>query len=172
MKRDRLLYDGYLKIEETKDVIKGKVVKRERLIAADAVAAILIDESGRFGLVKQYRPTVDRYTYELVAGTCDKEMSDADILLEEIYEECEISPEDVLELKSIHQYYVMIGISNTKLNLFAASVRNQTDKQVSDADVEEVIWVTMGEFARMVEQGDIQDSKTLLGYYYALAMGL
>ena len=165
MKTDEVLYKGYLKVEAVEDTIKGKPVKRERLVVDDAVAGVVVDARGRYGLVKQYRPTVGVFTYELVAGTCDKGLSTMTTLLEELEEECEIPEHEVNSIHLMKQYFVMVGISDTLMSIYEVHVSSQENKKVEDADVEEVVWVTFEEFTSMVDKGQIEDSKTLLGYY-------
>lgn len=165
-KESEMVYDGFLKIKQLKDTIKGKKVIREHLIVKDAVASILVDEEGKYGLVKQYRPAVKQYMYELVAGVLDKDLTPEDTLLEEIEEECEIDSKDVKNLTFINDYYMIVGFSDSMLKMYRADVPKQVNKKISDADVEEVVWVTMEEFTGMVEKNMINDSKTILAYYY------
>lgn len=168
---EELVYDGWHKIAIVEAEIKGQKVMREKLVIKDSVAALVIDEKGRMGLVRQYRPTTGEYLWEIPAGVMDKpHLNQIDTIMEELQEECEITESDVNYIveKPIYNYFMMAGSSDAKMSIYKISVKEQTDKLVSDADVEEVRWFTNREIASMIESGVIQDSKTMLTALYFL----
>lgn len=168
---EKLVYDGWHKIALVEAEIKGQKVMREKLVIKDSVAALVIDENGRMGLVRQYRPTTGEYLWEVPAGVMDKpHLNQIDTIMEELQEECEIMESDVNYIveKPIYNYFMMAGSSDAKMSIYKISVKEQKDKLVSDADVDEVRWFTKREIASMVESGVIQDSKTMLTTLYFL----
>jgi ADP-ribose pyrophosphatase len=54
---------------------------------ADYVAALIITKDEQILLVKQYRPVVDGYTYELPSGMVDPEEEPESAVIREVYEE-------------------------------------------------------------------------------------
>ena len=172
MKNEKLVYDGFNKIIQFEAELKGKTVKREKLVAKSAVAGIIIDENNRIGLVSQYRPVVQQQSKEIPAGVLDKEgLTTKEILLEELMEECEVPQEDILSIKEnpIEPYYMMIGNTDAIISFFEIRVKAQENKQVSDADVDEVEWVTLEQMKQYMTEGSIRDSKTNMVYYYLLS---
>lgn len=166
-KMTELVYDGFNKIEIIEAEIKGKKVKRERLIKKSAVACILIDDKNRMGLVSQFRPTIGEQTWELPAGVMDKDLAPIEVLLEELEEECEITSKDITEISMtpIHEYHDSIGTSDATIQLYVIKVKNQSDRKVDDADVDELKWFTTQEVSHMINEKEIKDGKTIIGFY-------
>jgi hypothetical protein len=73
MKIERLVFDGFHKVYEVEAKLKGNLVKREKVMFKSGVAGIVLDENNRIGLVSQYRPVVEKQTFQIPAGLQDKE---------------------------------------------------------------------------------------------------
>lgn len=169
MKKEKYLYDGFHKIIEVEAEMNGKKVKRERLLLKSAVGGIVIDENNRIGLVVQYRPTIEQMTREIPAGVLDKPgLTPLQTLIEELEEECQIKPEDILSINEepFQEYYMVTGSSNAKMSIYEIQVKAQSNKAVDDVDVESVEWVDLETFEEYVKNGSIVDGKTLISYYY------
>jgi ADP-ribose pyrophosphatase len=164
-----IVYDGFHKVEKLDIDIKGKTRTIEKLSIKSAVAGIVIDAEGKIALVKQFRPCVGKYLYEIPAGLMDKKLSSENILLEELEEECDIKKS---ELKGLSPYYLsthymICGSSDAELRMYVVELETvKTSQKVDDADVEEVVWVTPSQLDFMFYKGDIADAKTLIAYYY------
>lgn len=170
----KYLYNGFHKIEEVVTELKGKQVKREKLLIKSAVGGCVIDEKGRIALVTQFRPTANFLAKEIPAGVLDKDgLTPTEVLIEELLEECEIQHEDVISVDEVpfHEYFLIIGSSDAKITLHEIHVKEQAQqfKKVEDADVDSVEWVTLETFEQYINEGLIQDPKTLLSYYHAKA---
>lgn len=175
MNEERLVFDGFHKIVELECEMKGKMVKREKLLIKGAVAGIVIDEDNRMGLVSQYRPVIQRQTKEIPAGMLDKDgLSPKEIMLEELMEECEIFKDDILSVseKTIHEYFMMTGNADGKIYFYEIFVKRQENKEVQDVDVDSVEWVDIKTMQRYIEEGQIVDGKTIMAYYYWLTKTL
>lgn len=169
MSTEKLVYDGFHQVFQIEDVVKGKKVKREKIMFKSAVAGIVIDENNRIGLVSQYRPVIEKQTWELPGGLQDKEgLTPLQVLMEELEEECGIKTSDILSasVTPVHEYYMVIGSSPANILLYEIRVKTQKNKQVNDIDVDEVIWVTLKELEQMIQQGLICDPKTIIAHYY------
>lgn len=169
MTKEKLVYDGFHKVYQVDATVKGKQVKREKVMIKSAVAGIVIDENNRIGLVSQFRPVIGKQAWELPAGLQDKEgLTPLQVLIEELEEECGIQASEILSAPEtpVHDYYMVIGSSPATIQLYEIRVTAQTDKQVYDADVDEVRWVTLKDMERMVQEGLICDPKTIIAYYY------
>lgn len=165
---ERVLFDGFHTITEVEAEIKGKKVLREKLGLKSAVAAIVIDETGRIGLVSQYRPAIARHIWEIPAGVLDKDLSNYQTLLEELEEECQITKEQVLfmDTEPVYKYFMVPGSSDAELSIYFVHVTKQEDKLVDDADVDMVRWFTLREFDELIESGQIVEGKTMIGYHF------
>ena len=168
---NKRLYDGFHKIEEVESEMKGKIVKREKVILPSAVGGLVIDEANKIALVTQYRPTVGLTTKEIPAGILDKDLSNKDTLLEELEEECEIKTEDILsfEQQPFNHYFMVTGSSDAEMYLYTIYVKRQEDKIIKDdQDVESVEWVTLEQFKDYIDAFKVVDSKSLLAYHQAV----
>lgn len=159
-----VLHDGFLRVETRR--VAGR--DYEILRTYDAAAVWLTDPKDRVLLVRQFRPAVDRHTWEIPAGCLDKEgLTPQQVLSEEIHEECEldVAPEALTPFLS---YTPQIGHNASTIRLYRArldTVEHATERAVGDVDVERVRWWTPGELDTAIREGRIQDAKTLLAYY-------
>lgn len=171
MSEEKLIFNGFHKIVEIDCEVKGQMVKREKLLVRGAVAGIVIDEDNRMGLVSQYRPVIQRHTKEIPAGVLDKDaLTEKEILIEELMEECEIPKEEILSVseKPTHEYFMMAGNADGKIYFYEIRVKRQENKIVQDVDVDSVEWVDQETMKQYIEEGQIVDGKTILVYYYWL----
>lgn len=157
------LYKGWLKI------YKKKIGNREFEILEDkdAAGALVEDAEGRFLLVRQYRPALDRESLEIPAGCLDKEgLSAAEIMIEELEEEANLRI-DINDLELMIDTCPQIGVSKGSYKLFYCKYNKKgQDKKISDdEDVTEAIWLSPEEFLKSIENREIVDVKSQLAYY-------
>ncbi|HCC07567.1 MAG TPA: hypothetical protein DEP72_05350 [Clostridiales bacterium] len=165
---DKIVYNGFHKVWQTEVEIKG--VKRiyEKLDIHNAVAGLVTDEDGKICLVTQYRIGAGRNIKEIPAGLIDKNLTNKEVLIEELIEECEIDEKDITYISEnpILSYFMVVGSSECILEIYEVKVKRQHTKTVNDVDVELVEWITEEQFDEHVKNGEIVDNKTLLSYYY------
>lgn len=165
---ETILYDGFHRIVEVEAEIKGEPVKRERLILPSAVSALVTDQDGDLLLVKQYRPTIGQYTWEIPAGICDKDhLTPYGIMLDELQEECDIFDFDIdftdHSFKPFHTYFMVTGSSDATMEMFRFKCQSRAvEYEVSDKDVEEAKWFDYKEIDRMFLKGEFIDPKTII----------
>lgn len=162
---NKIVYNGWHKVEELEATIKGRIVKREKLIIKSAVAALITDTNGKVALVKQYRPCTGESLYEIPAGVLDKEgLTPKQIILEELQEECELDAKDVVVCEEIAKYYMLAGSSDATTIIFRIKYNGiGCNKIVDDVDVESVEWFSVKELNDMIKAGVIKDAKTIIG---------
>lgn len=68
---------------------------------ADYVAALALTEDGQIPLVRQYRPAVEAYTWELPAGLVDPNESPAQAIERELWEEAGVRTVETISLGSM-----------------------------------------------------------------------
>ena len=84
-----IVYKGFHTVETVNTIIKNKEKVIEKLGIKSAVGALVIDSREKMCLVKQFRPCVGKYMYEIPAGLLDKDgKTSKEILIEELEEEC------------------------------------------------------------------------------------
>ncbi len=163
MTEKEYLYQGWLKIFRRQR--NGR--KYDILESPSGVAALLIDDKERVLLVEQYRPAVEKKTWEIPAGCLDKAgKSSVEILVEEIEEECAMNI-DSQELHLLTSYIPQIGHNYSTMEIYFARLTQaqETERAVDDVDVERIRWWPLQELGQAIKLGDILDAKTILAYY-------
>lgn len=162
-----IIHDGYFKLVRKNVTINGKEKVRESLIIPNAVGAI-VKSGNKFGFVKQFRPVVNEYTIEIVAGIMDKDLDEVDTLIEEMSEEMSINKDEILSIKFFTNYYMSVGYSNAEISLYVVEVVEQSEKLIIDNDVEEVIWLNLEQVEAYAKSGKFKDAKTFACSQYIL----
>lgn len=170
------VYDGFNKIDIIEVEMKGRLVKREKLILPDAVAGLVVNQNGEMAIVHQFRPSIASNSMEIPAGILDKKLTNVQILHEELYEECGIDPSDIVYTspKPIDKYYINIGSSDAVIELYLVRVKNVKAKRVKvkDPDVDFVSWKTLAEMQELSDNGKLRDPKTIIAFNFFKEMML
>lgn len=108
--------------------------------AHDSVAVLILNkDTDSFVLVKQFRPAVflsnnDGYSYELCAGIIDKNKSNEQITVEEIYEETGYTVK-ASDLTKITSFYTSVGFAGSRQTLYFTEVTN-SDKHAHGGGID------------------------------------
>jgi ADP-ribose pyrophosphatase len=150
---DRVAYPDGRKV--TMDVIRHR----------GSVVLIPISEPGRVILVRQYRYVVDKWLWELPAGTVDPGEDLETAALRECHEETGQIAERARKLAS---FYPTPGFCDELMNFFVLTgLRSRrSDEPAAAQDPDELLTVkkfSIAEAREMVSRGDIIDMKTALG---------
>ena len=153
----------------------GVEKKWEAVISHDSVAVLLYNSDKKaFKLVKQLRATVlnknktNGMMYELCAGIVDKDASNAQIVKEEILEECGYDI-PVQNLEKISSFYTSVGISGTHQTLYYAScdesMRINDGGGLHDEDIE-VIYIPLKEAREFMFDESYQKTTGVMMTFY------
>ncbi|MFY0516289.1 NUDIX domain-containing protein [Lysinibacillus sp. UGB7] len=169
------LYDGFHKIEAVNATVNGKKKQYEKLILKDAIAGLVIDQSGNMCLVEQYRPTVGGMTYEIPAGVLDKEgLAPLGVLIEELEEECLIPRKDIIEIDPLMltKYYMVIGSTDAMIEIHVLRVKDQGKLFIENPsdEVSAIHWFGPCRVNEMLIEGLIQDPKTIIAINHYLSL--
>jgi ADP-ribose pyrophosphatase len=132
-----------------------------------SVVVIPIDNDGRVILIRQYRPAIDRETWELPAGSLDPGESPAAAAARECEEEIRLVPGVIERLGS---WYPTPGYCDEQMIFFKVSALvapppDSPHKPDDDEDIE-ARPVSVAEARAMIDRGEIVDLKTA----YALTL--
>jgi ADP-ribose pyrophosphatase len=158
---------------ESKPVFKGNLlrvyVKHQRLpngflarleVVEHAGAALIVPfvSPDKIIILRQFRPVINSYLYELPAGTLNKGESAIACARREIIEETGFSAKKFSRLGEI---YPVPGYSTEKIEIFKAERLN---KQAAAAEKDEVIQVkvvTRSRIRDLFKKRKIKDAKTI-----------
>ncbi len=142
--------------------VGNQKITRRSIEHPGCVVMIPKTKSGRFILVKQYRYAARSWIWEFPAGGIEKGESLIRAARRELMEEV---GHDSKRLKKLVSFFPTPGISEEKMHLFLADqlVPAYAEK---DADEEfEIKEFSLAQIGKMIQRGEIQDGKTILGYF-------
>jgi ADP-ribose pyrophosphatase len=129
-----------------------------------SVVVIPIDADERIVLVRQYRYAVDQWLWELPAGSVDAGESPETAAARECAEETGRKPGT---LEHLGAFYPSPGFCDELMIFFRLSDLAATSPedgfQLDEDEYVEIRTFTAGEIAALIERGEIQDMKTIVG---------
>jgi ADP-ribose pyrophosphatase len=137
----------------------GGTLEREVVLHRGAVALLVLLDSERLCLVRNRRFAVDATLLEVPAGTLDSGEDPRDTAVRELKEETGYSAGRVELVKS---WWVSPGLFTERMHLFACQDLTPGSMSLeADEELEPVV-VSWTEAMAMVEDGRIDDAKTIL----------
>jgi len=134
---------------------------------ASAIVPFLSDPRGedpQVLMIRQYRYAADGYLYEIPAGRLDQGENPRDCAVRELKEETGCTAEHFDHLLTM---YTTPGFTDEKIHLFMATglVAGETKHEVDEfLDLHPI---RLSRALEMVEAGEIQDAKTIIGLLFA-----
>lgn len=156
------LYDGRIVVLDLLDVRlpNGEQSRREVVRHPGAVAVVPLDADGSVILVRQYRIAADRVMLEIPAGTLDPGEPAATCAERELQEEAGLRPG---RLDSLGGIFAAPGYTTEYIHLFLATELSASSLEMDDDEFIEVVRLPFDEALRMIDDGEIDDSKTVAG---------
>ena len=142
----------------------GLIYEREIINHSGSAVVLPLHSNGDIMLVKQYRHAAGEYLLEIPAGTVEEGESPEKCAFREIEEETGLK---AAKLKKISEFYVSPGFLTEKMHLFVATKLTKTQQNTDDDEVIEVVRMPIEEAVGLVEDGSIQDAKTIVGILIA-----
>jgi ADP-ribose pyrophosphatase len=118
-------------------------------------------EDGRILMVRQYRPAVDRYTWEIPAG--GRNTLDEDFLVaakRELEEETGYRSEDLTHLISLK---TAVAFCNERIEVYVAKNLVKTHQNLDEDEFIDIRSFTLEELVEKIFECEIQDAKTIAG---------
>ncbi|WED29351.1 NUDIX hydrolase [Vibrio sp. DW001] len=124
-----------------------------------ATVILPIMSNGDILLLKQFRPSIDDWLYELPAGTLEHDELPIDCAMRELEEETGYSAK---HFQSFGELIPLAGFCDEIQYLYIAKDLSQTARLTCDADeVIEILYLSIREVEDMIVNGTIIDSKTI-----------
>lgn len=152
------IFDLY---EDTLKTPDGREVKHDFLFHKGASAVIPVIQDGRIIMVRQYRPAVDRYTWEIPAG--GRNSLDEDFLVaakRELEEETGYRSDTLEHLISIR---TAVAFCNERIEVYVAKELTKTHQDLDDDEFIDIKLFSLQELRDMILDCTIQDAKTIAG---------
>jgi len=169
MKRKKIILDK-------KSIFKGKIlldvhldkvmlpngieVRLECIKHPGAAAVVPFLKNNEVILIRQYRPVVDKYIWEIPAGTLHKGESPLKCAGREIEEEIGYK---AASLKYLGHIYTTPGFTDECIHLYRARRLSKVDLKPDDDEILYVKSFTLSAIQGMFKKKKIMDAKTIAG---------
>ncbi|HYE75561.1 MAG TPA: NUDIX hydrolase [Blastocatellia bacterium] len=142
----------------------GKTMMRDVVLHPGGAGGLPIFQDGRVALVKQYRHPAKQELLEIPAGKIEQGESPELTAAREIEQEIGVR---VGHLEKVAEFYSTPGFCEEKLYIYLAT-ELMPGKQELDFDEEiEIVYMSLEEALGLVEQGAIEDAKTIIALFWA-----
>ena len=165
-KNSRSIYRGKvvnLSLERVK-LPNGFITELEIIHHPGAAAIVPFINADHVILIKQYRHAVGRYLYEIPAGKLMKGESPLRCAKRELEEEIGYEAQRFQKLASI---YTSPGFCNEIIHIFSATHLVKTVQNLDLCEVLEVIEVPLQKALHLIQNGKMQDAKSIIGLIIA-----
>jgi ADP-ribose pyrophosphatase len=149
----------------------GEEFSRDIVRSPGAVAIVAIDDSDRVVLLRHYRPSVDRVVIEIPAGMRDVPGEEPLTTAKR-----ELREEAGLEANSwdlLHVFLPAPGMTDSTVHVFSARGLQAVPREAHGPEEEhmEVLRIHSDDVLAMVDDGRIEDAKTVIGILLACRGG-
>ena len=156
-----LLETSRFRVERvTRTLADGTPHQREVIRHPGAVTILPLVDEQHVCLIRNYRVSVDQTLIELPAGTREPHEPPETTAHRELIEETGYRAG---ELTEIHQFYLSPGILDERMYLYLATDLELVGAQREVGEEIENLVVSLTEAIAMVQDGQIQDAKTIVG---------
>lgn len=149
---------------DTVELPDKKYSKREIIEHPGSVGIIPIKEDGTIILVEQFRKPIEKSLLEIPAGKIEINEEPKETALRELVEETGYIAN---KMEYISEFYTSPGFSNEKIYLFLATELEFDKENPGEDEYIDIKKVKIEDLINMINRGEIIDSKTIIGIFYA-----
>lgn len=161
MKSDKIYEGKLLNLRvDTVEIPDKKYSKREIVEHPGGVAVIPVASDNSIILVKQYRKAIERFLMEIPAGKLELNEEPRETAIRELKEE---TGYEAKKIEYLLEFYTSPGFSNEKIYLFLATDLIEGEATPDSGEFIEMEKYNIDDLIKMVERGEIIDSKTIIG---------
>ncbi|ACP39485.1 NUDIX hydrolase [Saccharolobus islandicus] len=113
-------------------------------------------------LIRQFRPVIDKWIYELPAGTIEDGEDPLNTANRELIEEIGY---EAGKLKEIISFYASPGITTEYMRLYLAEDLRYVGAKPEPYEIIEPIRLSIEEAIKMIRERKIEDAKTIIGIF-------
>jgi ADP-ribose pyrophosphatase len=150
---------------ETVTLPKGHTLEAEIVRHPGSVVLVAVNATGEIILVRQYRPALGRWAWELPAGTLKRNEEPKKAAARECQEEIGLIP---ATLERLGAFFPTPGYCDEEMNFYKATGLREPGPDDDDAQPDEDEDIEKGAFSMdqirlMIRSGEIIDLKTVAG---------
>ena len=162
----------------SQDVFRGRVIEvtvetvgegdityqREVVHHPGSAVIVPVFDDDTIALVRQYRHPAVRYLLEVPAGTLRRGERPEVGAARELEEELGLVS---AHLEKLAEFFVSPGYAEEKMWLYLATELTETQQQLEDDEIIEVVRIPFSQALSMITTGEIEDAKTIIGVMLA-----
>jgi ADP-ribose pyrophosphatase len=152
--------------DEASDKKSDFHIKRSVVRHAGSAVMMAVDDKKRILLVRQFRLPAGKELWELPAGKLDEGEKPLQAAKRELVEETGYRAKKWTRLVS---FYPSPGYVQEKMTIFLAEDLTAGEATPMEDERIEVEWFKRKQIERMIEDGEIEDAKTIIGFHRWLA---
>jgi ADP-ribose pyrophosphatase len=134
--------------------------KREVVVHRGSAVIVPVFEDGTVAMVRQYRHAAGKYLLEIPAGSLEEGEQPETCAHRELEEEIGVKAE---KMELITEFYVSPGFLTEKMFVFLATGLTETKQNLEIDELIDVERMTFSEALPAIQNGQIQDAKTIVG---------
>ena len=138
----------------------GHTSTREVVHHNGGAGIVALNDKGEVALVRQFRYAVGQVLYEIPAGKIEPGEPPIETARRELGEEAGLTADSLTEFGQI---IPTCGYCDEIIYLFLATGLHETHQNLDEDEFVEPLWLPLAEAKQMVLNGEITDSKTVVG---------
>ena len=161
----KLVYNGKI-IKVFKDDVlldNGVLATREIVEHQKGVSIAVKDKDGLYYMVKQYRYAFKKDMIEFCAGKVEEGENPDETVIRECIEELGIEP---INVKKLGMIIPSCGFSTEELYLYYGEVGKSLKQHLDEDEELSICKYSLEDIEKMIENGQIDDGKTIATMYY------
>ncbi|MBT8485659.1 MAG: NUDIX hydrolase [Phycisphaerales bacterium] len=159
--QSEMVYEGRrISVEVLSPATGDDATRREVVRHPGAVAIVPVTDAGAIVLIRNHRVAVDRTLWELPAGTLEPGEPPEVAATRELEEETGYRPTRVRRLAG---FYASPGFLDERITLFVADGLVHVGQRLEPGERIEPVSVSLAETLAMIDDGRIEDGKTIAG---------
>ena len=161
-------------ILSTESIYKGKIFdvieseirhdeiqyKREIVVHKGSCVIVPVFDDQTVAMVRQYRYAAEKFLLEIPAGTLNKDEDPQAGAIRELEEEIGVR---AAKIEKLTEFYVSPGFLTEKMFLYLATGLTETAQRLEQDEILTVERYSFPDLLEMIQNGQIEDAKTIIG---------
>ena len=161
------VYNGKIFDIRIDEIREGQIeYKRDVVVHHGSAVIVPLFADGTVGFVRQYRHAAGKYLLEIPAGSLEGDEDPELGAFRELQEEIGYR---AAKLEKLSEFYVSPGFLTEKMYVYLATELTETQQNLDDDEIVEIVRLPFAEALAMVHDGRIEDAKTIIGLLLAAA---
>lgn len=138
--------------------------RRDIVVHKGSAVIVPVFDDGTVALVRQYRHATGSYQLELPAGGIEPGETFEQAAVRELEEEIGFSAG---KIEKLTEFYVSPGFLTEKMHLFLATGLTERSQNLDEDEIVEIVLIPLAEAVSLIQSGEIEDAKTMIGLILA-----